>query len=284
MQSWRGWAAWHRRGKAAGIVGLLAIGAATAVSAGGSTTPAMINACVQPDSGQVRILVPDNDKATENDSCKKSETALSWNQQGVPGADGAPGPKGDKGDIGAQGPQGLKGDKGDTGALGPQGAKGDMGPAGPQGSKGDTGAAGPQGPVGITNHRQNDWVGGTIGSAEIWQTIPQSQFSATTNGGPLMIYMDLYVSGGSDVSCQPIVDGQWAGLYGNLPNPGNFWREGLVNSGVGGWHPWQSQRVYAGISAGQHTFAAQCETDGGTANYCDSNSIACSRGFIELSN
>ena len=48
-------------------------------------------------------------------NCRKNETALSWNKQGLQGEKGEKGDKGDKGDQGLQGKKGLKGDKGDSG-------------------------------------------------------------------------------------------------------------------------------------------------------------------------
>ena len=79
-----------------------------------------------PNKGQLRVV----DSASD---CKNNETAISWNEKGVPGA------------VGATGPAGPAGAKGDTGPAGPQGLKGDQGPTGPEGLKGDQG---PQGPAG----------------------------------------------------------------------------------------------------------------------------------------
>src|SRR5215211_7775745 len=139
----------------------------------------VINGCYDKKTGVLRYL--------QSGSCRPTETAISWNQQGLKGDTGpqgpqgaqgpqglkgdtgAPGPKGDtgapgpKGDTGAPGPQGPKGDtgqqgpkgdtgqqglKGDTGAQGPKGEDGVQGPAGPKGEDGATGATGPQGPAG----------------------------------------------------------------------------------------------------------------------------------------
>src|SRR3989344_4512667 len=73
------------------------------------------------------------------EDCKKNESLLTWNTQGIQG------PKGDTGIAGPQGPQGEKGDKGDPGE---QGSKGNQGIPGQQGDKGDTGVQGPAGPQG----------------------------------------------------------------------------------------------------------------------------------------
>ena len=133
------------------------------------------------------------------------------------------------------------------------------------------------------NHAQVSWSNGTSGSLGTWVTISGSTFTMTTLGGALLINMNLFVSGGSHITCQPIIDGLWAGSYGSLPNPGDpFWKEGLVNSGLGGWHPWTTSRLYPGVPPGPHTFAAQCTTDSGTGAYCAGASIGCSMNVIEI--
>jgi len=119
----------------------------------------LISACYSSTSGALRVI----DSAAK---CSAAERALSWNQTGPAGAQGA---QGLKGDTGAAGAQGLKGDtgaagaqglKGDTGAAGAQGLKGDTGAAGAQGLKGDTGGIGPQGPKGDAGPNN---VAGTYG-------------------------------------------------------------------------------------------------------------------------
>src|SRR5215216_4359981 len=118
----------------------------------------VINGCYDKKTGVLRYL--------QSGSCRPTETAISWNQQGLKGdtgpqgPQGAQGPQGLKGDTGAPGPKGdtgapgPKGDtgqqglKGDTGAQGPKGEDGVQGPAGPKGEDGATGATGPQGPAG----------------------------------------------------------------------------------------------------------------------------------------
>jgi hypothetical protein len=133
------------------------------------------------------------------------------------------------------------------------------------------------------NHADINWSNGSTGGASTWVTIQGSAFTMTTLGGALLINLNLFVSGGSHITCQPIIDGLWAGSYGGLPNPGDpFWKEGLVNSGVGGWHPWTTSRLYRGVPPGTHTFAAQCTTDSGTGAYCAGTSIGCSMNVIEI--
>ena len=144
----------HRTAVALGII-VPVVGAASWVAASESPSPT-IHACVQRDSGQVRIIAA-------NERCRRSESALDWNAEGPAGPSGAAGgngpagPKGDpgpKGDTGSTGYPGLKGDPGaagPAGADGPAGAagtQGEMGPMGPQGDTGPAGATGETGPAG----------------------------------------------------------------------------------------------------------------------------------------
>jgi hypothetical protein len=132
-------------------------------------------------------------------------------------------------------------------------------------------------------HAEVNWTGSTSAGVT-WTTLPSSTFTAITHGGPLLIYTRLFLTAtttGSHGSCQPVVDGVWAGTAGGLPDPGNYWREGLVLTATTGWHAWTPQRLYPGIPAGQHTFAVQCITDTGSLTEGDT-SIGSSFGFIEL--
>jgi hypothetical protein len=88
---------------------LLAIGlAALAVSAGIATVAyasipdagGLIHGCYKTNGGDLRVV----DDSTS--SCRSSETALDWNQQGAPGP---PGPSGPQGAQGVQGPPGASG-------------------------------------------------------------------------------------------------------------------------------------------------------------------------------
>jgi Collagen triple helix repeat (20 copies) len=90
--------------------------------------------------GDLRVV-----DAAGGETCKKNETALSWNQRGVQGAKGETGAQGPAGPQGEPGPAGPQGEKGETGATGPVGPQGDQGEAGPLGPKGDAGPAGPAG-------------------------------------------------------------------------------------------------------------------------------------------
>ena len=61
---------------------LLGIGGGIAYAVTVTTTAtSVINACVKKDTGLVRVI-------SAGQSCKASETPLSWNQEGVPGTDG----------------------------------------------------------------------------------------------------------------------------------------------------------------------------------------------------
>jgi hypothetical protein len=97
----------------------ISLGAVTYVSASSDKT---IKACANKKTGAMRYIA--------KGACKKTETALSWNQngpQGLPGSagtNGTSGPKGDtgitglKGDTGARGETGVAGASGNTGAVG----------------------------------------------------------------------------------------------------------------------------------------------------------------------
>ncbi len=97
----------------------------------------VIHGCYKSQNGQLRLIDP------ATDSCRPSETAISWSQtgpQGPPGPTGPAGPQGPTGPAGPQGPTGPAGPQGPTGPQGPKGDTGPTGPTGPQGPKGDPGA------------------------------------------------------------------------------------------------------------------------------------------------
>jgi Collagen triple helix repeat (20 copies) len=145
----------------------------------------VIHGCYQKNEGQLRVI-----DSSQGDSCRPSETALSWNQQGPQGTAGPQGPKGDTGATGPQGPQGATGDtgpqgpKGDTGATGPQGPQGATGDTGPQGPKGDTGMTGPQGPkgdTGATGPQGPQGDTGPTGPSDSWDRSAGSTDVASTS-------------------------------------------------------------------------------------------------------
>lgn len=69
-----------------------------------------IYACVNKSDGTIRIV-------SSADSCKKSESPLSWNTQGPVGPAGPTGPTGPQGPTGPAGPQGPAGPPGEPGPL-----------------------------------------------------------------------------------------------------------------------------------------------------------------------
>lgn len=77
-------------------IGAIAVGAATAVTAAGDST---ITACANKSTGAMRLL--------SKGSCRKTETRVTWNQQGSQGPAGIPGPAGVKGETGAKGDPGV---------------------------------------------------------------------------------------------------------------------------------------------------------------------------------
>jgi type VI secretion system Hcp family effector len=124
------------------VVGLLSAGAYAMIpdSAG------VIHGCYD-NHGSLRVI------NAPSESCKKSETAISWNRTGPAGAPGLPG---------AQGPQGIAGPTGATGATGAQGIPGPTGATGATGAQGPIGPAGPQGPPGASGGGENQRVIGKI--------------------------------------------------------------------------------------------------------------------------
>jgi len=131
----------------------------------------------------------------------------------------------------------------------------------------DVGPEGPPGSSGLTVVLDNRWSSESTHLASAWSTVPASVAVGTTQGGPLMILMDLSFTGGSHAVCQPIIDEQWAGDYSGQAKPtGPFWVEGVIATGAGGggYRKWATSRLYMGVPSGTHTFAIQCATDGGT--------------------
>jgi hypothetical protein len=103
----------------------------------------MIHACVTTKTGALTIAA----------TCKKGQTALSWNVMGPAGPTGAVGPTGPMGSQGMAGP------------TGPSGPDGPSGPSGSQGLAGATGPVGPTGPSGqfpsVANVQQLNLVNGS---------------------------------------------------------------------------------------------------------------------------
>ena len=148
------------------ILGLVIILLAASVTWALAEADGVINACMIPSDGTIRIVA---DPA----QCKKNETVLSWNimgpkgDKGDPGEPGAAGPTGETGlacwdldgdhaqdtseDInqdGAWDAADCRGVTGEAGEAGPQGVQGEQGVVGPQGEPGPVGMSGPTGPQG----------------------------------------------------------------------------------------------------------------------------------------
>ncbi len=116
------------------MVAVAAGGAAAAATAAGTGDVPTIQACVT-SSGTPRIVA-------SAQACRRGETYLSWNKEGIQGLPGPRGLDGPEGPVGPAGPVGA------TGADGASGPEGPVGPAGPVGATGASGASGPAGPIG----------------------------------------------------------------------------------------------------------------------------------------
>lgn len=83
-----------------------------------ATGPAVMEACVNPGSGDLRLVAT-------GVLCHANEVRVQWNvagPQGPPGPTGATGATGDTGPQGATGPQGIQGPPGPQGLPGPAGS------------------------------------------------------------------------------------------------------------------------------------------------------------------
>jgi hypothetical protein len=109
---------------------IVSLGVSSLVSAQGGD-PTLIHSCVNSSGGTLKVVGP-------GEACKNQETALDWNQQGVPGPAGPPGPMGPPGPLG---PVGQTGQMGAQGLRGIQGIQGPQGPQGPHGEPGSNGVA-----------------------------------------------------------------------------------------------------------------------------------------------
>ena len=176
------------------IANALVLAAAGSIS--GISSAQVIEACARNNNGMLRLDSPA--------SCKNNETAVSWNQDGVPGAQGPmglPGPAGPPGPVGPigpsgaagpAGPAGLPGATGPAGAAGPAGAPGLAGPMGPAGPAGNTGPEGAQGPAGtpgvdaVVGFYQNPLQVNQV-QLQFNQNTPLCEVTLTPAGGLLQI-------------------------------------------------------------------------------------------------
>lgn len=142
------------------------------------------------------------------------------------------------------------------------------------------------------NHGQVSWTTSTSAN-NTFTTLTGSSLTASTKGGDLLININIFArtmsnfETGQHITCQPIIDGVWAGSYGGLPNPGDLWREGLtctgcdINGRGNNWTTFAISRMYPAVPAGTHTFAVQCLANEFFGQFCDNN-VGCSMNFIEL--
>lgn len=162
-----------------------------------------------------------------------------------------------------------------------------MGPPGPDGPRGPEGPAGPAGAPGATFILQHSWVDQTLVACCLFRPLVNVRLPFTSTGGPLMIFMNVVMTGGGHSSCQPMIDGTWAGQSGGFPSPPGSavapsWREGLIQTSGGGSRLWTPTRVYPNVPAGDHTFELQCATDMGTMSVNNNGSVVSSLSILEL--
>jgi hypothetical protein len=104
-----------------GVTLLFIMGTTGLAVAASSSSNAVISGCYLKSKGTLRVI-------KGKQKCdKRSEVALSWNQQGVPGTRGTPGTPGIAGVQGSQGPAGIPGIPGTTGNAGTPGTPGTNG-------------------------------------------------------------------------------------------------------------------------------------------------------------
>lgn len=152
---------------ASAILALAVGGGALASASGKHPSGGELRACVQKQTGKLRLVRDDTD-------CRRHERFVTWN---VSGPAGAPGPAGEPGPPGAPGETGPAGAQGDTGPSGAQGAIGPAGPQGLAGANGKDGAPGEQGEPGPAGDAGSQGPAGPVG--------PSSAHEATRDFGPV---------------------------------------------------------------------------------------------------
>jgi hypothetical protein len=144
------------------------------------------------------ICVTSKGQMVTRAKCRKGETALSVSYiqslsptvkgevgtQGLPGNQGAIGPKGDKGD---KGEPGIQGAVGLTGPIGPTGAKGDQGVSGVAGIQGLTGPKGDVGQGALETLKSGQTIRGIFGTGWVPPTInsPYNYFFTISFPAPI---------------------------------------------------------------------------------------------------
>ena len=228
------------------------------------------------------------------------DTDSSWALLVEKGDQGPAGAPGATGSAGPAGPQGPKGDKGDTGQQGPAGQPGASGTNGSSVTVGDaptamcpnggaavvdafqhaeyvcdgkTGPQGPQGSTGTIAVLAQTWINDASFSSPFvgccsttWvtgaaMTIPNTTFTATTNGGRLLIEATIPVTtaNGARLVCQPNIDGVWAG---SALGAASF--DYVFQLSTSGMDNVTISRVYPAPTAGTHQFSLACGSQGGT--------------------
>lgn len=184
---------------AAAIAGVLALGGGLAWAAipgaDGVIRGCYSNGSLLVAKGALRVV-------NASSECKAGETAMSWNQTGPAGPQGA---------QGATGPQGVTGSPGPQGGAGPQGAQGTLGPQGPAGQQGAAGPQGPVGPQGTPGVAEGRWTHGNAtqlnmrGQSVTSIFAPAGSYVATAS---VTVYMSTPVPAGYGVNCLLRVPGR----------------------------------------------------------------------------
>jgi len=235
---------------------------ATVAPAAAQSTNVTIYLCAGT-GGQLRLVTP-------AEVCRPSERRFLWDlsalvgPKGDRGPAGPAGPKGETGPSGAQGAPGAVGPQGPAGARGLPGEKGEKGETGLEGAAGPQGSVGPAGPAGAGAgvRAQHTWAATFDITQQLqWVTIPASSVVFTSEGGALLISMDmaLFSLSPQSASCRPMIDGQWAGDFGGYPFF-DGWTEGPGYASW--WYPWSKSRLYTGVPAGSHVLTVECKKDG----------------------
>jgi len=123
------------------------------------------------------------------------------------------------------------------------------------------GPQGPAGPLPAAVRAQHSWATTfDITQTLEWVAVPDSTVAFTSQGGALLISMDmaLFSTVGQSASCRPMIDGQWAGDFGGYPFFPR-WTEGPGYTNW--WYQWSKSRLYTGVPAGGHVLTVECIKD-----------------------
>lgn len=122
MEHPSGWVRLRRILAVALVIPLLGASSGGLTALANQDVPIEYHGCVNNFTGFLRIVEDPTQCMTRQLRGTSIERAITWNQAGPRGFDGAPGPTG---------PQGETGETGPTGPAGAQGEPGPSGPAGP---------------------------------------------------------------------------------------------------------------------------------------------------------